>query len=420
MLEPATPVDSRSADLVYSVTELTRSIRRLLEGSFVGVWVEGELSNVKLHTSGHLYFTIKDDLACLRGVMYRRHASKLRFAAADGQKVRVYGSISVYEPKGEYQINATRLDPVGIGELELAFRQMYERLEKEGLFDPSRKRAIPRHPRVIGLITSDTGAAVRDLLSVLGRRAPHVEVVLRSARVQGAGAAADIVRALVDFEEWGGADVIIVGRGGGSLEDLWAFNEETVARAIAACRIPIVSAVGHEIDFTIADYAADLRAPTPSAAAELVASDRAALLVQLDRLGTRLGRAALQGLRVRRDRIMLLARSVAFHRPLDLYRRRSQDVDALADRLETAGRSALARAAMRVEGAAGKLHALSPLAVLERGYAIVRGPGGKIVRRALEVAAGENIDVRLADGSLHARVEEIREGGMNGKDGRAT
>ena len=417
MLEPTIPPDSLSADLVYSVSELTRNIRRLLEGSFAEVWVEGQLSNVKLHTSGHLYFTMKDDLACLRGVMFRRHASRLRFDAADGQKVRVYGTITVYEAKGEYQINATRLDPVGIGELELAFRQMYERLEKEGLFDASVKRAIPRHPRVVGLVTSDTGAAVRDLISVLRRRAPHVEVVLRPARMQGAGAAADIVRALADFEEWGGADVLIVGRGGGSLEDLWAFNEEIVARAIAACRIPIISAVGHEIDFTIADYAADLRAPTPSAAAEIVASDRDSLLVQLDRLGTRLGRGALKGLRMRGDRVMLLARSGAFRRPLDLYRRRSQDVDALADRLETAGGSALARAAMRLEGAGGKLNALSPLAVLQRGYAIVRGPAGTIVRRASQVAAGERIDVRLADGSLGAQVEEILEGGMDGKDG---
>jgi exodeoxyribonuclease VII large subunit len=417
MPEPAQTPDSRSADPIYSVTELTRSIRRLLEGSFFGVWVEGELSNVKLHTSGHLYFTLKDDQSCLRATMFRRHASKLRFDAADGQKVRVYGTITLYEAKGELQINVARLDPVGIGELELAFRQLYERLEKEGLFDPSRKRAIPRHPRVVGLITSDTGAAVRDLLSVLRRRAPHVELVLRPARVQGAGAAADIVRALADFEEWGGADVLIVGRGGGSLEDLWAFNEEIVARAIAACRIPIISAVGHEIDFTIADYAADLRAPTPSAAAEVVASDRESLVIQLDRLGTRLGRGVLQGLRKRGDRVMLFARSGAFRRPLDLYRRRSQDVDALADRLETAGRSALARAAMRLDGAGGKLHALSPMAVLERGYAIARGPAGKIVRRASEVAVGEHIDVLVARGSLRAQVEETREeGGMNGKD----
>ncbi|HET9886801.1 MAG TPA: exodeoxyribonuclease VII large subunit, partial [bacterium] len=312
MPEPAPTPDSRSADPIYSVSELTRSIKRLLEGSFFSVWVEGELSNVKLHTSGHLYFTLKDDRACIRAAMFSRHASKLRFNAADGQKVRVYGMVSLYEAKGEMQINAARLEPVGIGELELAFRQLYERLEKEGLFHPTRKRAIPRHPRVVGLITSDSGAAVRDLLSVLLRRAPHVEVVLRPARVQGVGAAADIVRALADFQEWGRADVLIVGRGGGSLEDLWAFNEEIVARAIAACRIPIISAIGHEIDFTIADYASDLRAPTPSAAAEIVASDRDTLMMQLDRLSARLGRGILQGLRKRKDRVMLFGRSGAF------------------------------------------------------------------------------------------------------------
>ncbi len=408
MHEPEVSIP-RSAETIFSVSELTRQIKRLLEGTFGEVWVEGELSNVKLHTSGHLYFSIKDETSSLGGVMFRARASRLRFEPRDGTKVRVQGAVTIYEPQSRYQINANAIEPVGIGELELAFRQLYERLEKEGLFDAARKRTLPRFPSVVGIVTSETGAAIRDLLSVLGRRAPHVRIVVRPARVQGNGAAEDIVRGIEELDEWGGADVIIIGRGGGSIEDLWAFNEEIVARAIRACRVPVVSAVGHEIDFTIADFAADVRAATPSAAAELVAPERDAQLLALDRAGGRLARALVQGLRARRDRVMLLARAGAFRRPLELYRRRSQEVDVLGERLQGAAHVTAERARLRLASLGGRLGALSPLAVLGRGYALVWNAAGELLRAATDARAGERVRLRLASGSLRCTAEEILE-----------
>jgi exodeoxyribonuclease VII large subunit len=406
MHESATP-PSRPAERVLSVTELTRTIKRLLEGELGEVWVEGELSNVKVHGSGHVYFSLKDEGAVLPGIMFRGSAAKLRFAPLDGQKVRVLGKITVYEPQGKYQISATSMEPVGIGELELAFRQLYERLEKEGLFDAAKKRPIPRHPRVIGIVTSETGAAIRDLLSVIGRRAPHVHIVVRPARVQGVGSAEDVARAIADFDDWGEAEVLIVGRGGGSIEDLWAFNEEIVARAIRGSRVPVISAVGHEIDFTIADFAADLRAPTPSAAAELVTPDRETTLREIERLGARLARGIVLHLRRMKDQAMLLSRSAAFRRPLDLYARLSQEVDGLVERLAAGTRMAMERARLRLASGSGRLDALSPLAVLDRGYALALTDEGAAIRSARDVRVGAHIRVRLAEGSLRALTEEV-------------
>lgn len=402
---------SASADLMFTVTELTRSVKRLLEANFAEVWVEGEMSNVKYHTSGHLYFSLKDEGATLRAVMFRARASRLRFEARDGMKVRVQGQITLYEPQGSYQLSANVMEPVGVGELELAFRQMYERLEKEGLFDPAKKRPLPRHPRVVGIVTSQTGAAIRDLLSVLSRRAPHVHVVVRPCRVQGVGAAEEIVESIADFDAWGGADVLIVGRGGGSMEDLWAFNEEIVARAIRASKTPIISAVGHEVDTTIADFAADLRAPTPSAAAELVAPDRDSLLIDLDRSSRRLARGAVQNLRGRRERLILLAKSMAFRKPMELYRRRSQEIDVFADRLETALRNSLQRWGLQIANAGGKLDSLSPLGVLRRGYALCHDEAGHVIRDSSQVRVGEEVLVRLASGALECVTQKIRPAG---------
>jgi exodeoxyribonuclease VII large subunit len=391
---------------VYSVTELTRRIKQQLEREWRALWVEGELSNVHAHkASGHLYFTLKDDRAQLRGVMFQSDAARLRFEPADGQKVRVFGSLTVYEPQGSYQVRAVRLEPVGLGELELAFRQLHARLEREGLFDPARKRPIPRHPQTVGIVTSESGAAIRDLFSVARRRAPHVRLVVRPARVQGAGAAEDVVRAIRELNEWGGADVLIVGRGGGSLEDLWTFNEEPVARAIRASRIPVISAVGHEIDVTIADFAADLRAPTPSAAAELAVPDRRALTDALRARVARLGSSLQRTLRRRRERVMLLGRSSAFREPLALVLRRGQDVDRLVDRLEQAAGGRVERSRLRWQGLAGKLGALSPTAILARGYAIVRDAEGRVVRRHRDVAAGDAVHVKIGEGALDCRVE---------------
>lgn len=402
-------VTPSSPDDVYTVSELTRKIKRLLERNWAAVWVEGELSNVKLHASGHLYFTLKDDRAALRGVMFRSNASRLRFEVQDGQKMRVFGSLTVYEPQGSYQVSATRMEPVGVGELEIAFRQMYERLEREGLFDAARKRPIPAHARTIGIVTSESGAAIRDLFSVLGRRAPWVDLVVRPARVQGQGAAQDLTRALQELDAWGGCDVVILGRGGGSLEDLWAFNDEVLARAIRASAVPVISAVGHEVDFTISDFAADLRAATPSAAAELAVPDRTATRSEVIDLGRRLGGGITRFLRERRERVMLLGASPAFRDPMEFYRRRSQDVDRLAERMESSIRRLLERCRLLEAGVRGRLVALSPLAILERGYAIVQDRSGAVVRGAADVARGDAVEVRLGAGQLGCTVDEVRD-----------
>ena len=396
-------------ELVYTVTELTRRVKRLLESQWAALWVEGELSNVKHHTSGHLYFTLKDEGAALRGVLFRGRAARLKFRAEDGQKVRVFGALSVYEPQGSYQIIGAKLEPLGVGELEVAFRQMYDRLEKEGLFDPARKKPIPAHPRTVGVVTSETGAALRDVLQVVGRRAPHVRVVIRPARVQGDGAAADVAQAIADLDRWGEADVLIVGRGGGSLEDLWAFNEETVARAIEACDTPVISAVGHEVDTTIADHVADLRAPTPSAAGELAVPDREVLWGALDAQGRRLAEGTTRHLRERRERVILMSSSAAFREPMEFYRRRSQDVDGLTDRLRAGVDRRLDRGRLSLAGVAGQLTALSPLAVLDRGYALVRDSTGRIVREATAVSPGDPVGVMLGAGELECTVDGVRE-----------
>ena len=269
---------------VITITELTRQIKFSLESSFPRVWVEGEISNFKQHTSGHLYFTLKDEGAQLSALMWRSRVANLTFQPEDGMKVIARGSITVYPPRGNYQLDVDQIQPLGLGELQLAFERLKQKLDAEGLFDAEHKKPIPEFPECIGLVTSETGAALQDIRSVLSRRHPSVEVVLAPVRVQGAGAAEEIADAIKYLNQYGGIDVLIVGRGGGSLEDLWAFNEEVVARAIYASKIPIISAVGHEIDFSIADFVADLRAPTPSAAAELVVRDRTELLEDIGNL----------------------------------------------------------------------------------------------------------------------------------------
>ncbi|GJM44873.1 MAG: exodeoxyribonuclease VII large subunit [Gemmatimonadota bacterium] len=407
---------SSSDEPVYTVTELTRRIKRSLERDWAAVWVEGELSNARPHSSGHLYFTVKDERAALKGVMFRSRARTLRFEPQDGQKVRVCGAITVYEPQGTYQINALRMEPVGVGDLELAFRQMYARLEAEGLFSDEHKQDLPEHPRTIGIVTSPTGAAIRDIFSVLRRRAPQVRLVVRPARVQGVGAADDVARAIAELDEWGECDLLIVGRGGGSLEDLWAFNEEVVARAIFRCRTPVISAVGHEIDTTIADAVADLRAPTPSAAAEVAVPDREELEEEIAALGERLAGATGRFLRHRRERVLRAARSAAFRTPFEFYRRRSQDTDRLRDRLQAATDRILERKTLRCGALSGRLDALSPLAILSRGYALVRDADGAVVRASHEVAVGARVEVRLGKGEISCIVDDRTSGSPESGD----
>jgi exodeoxyribonuclease VII large subunit len=448
--ETVAPVPTRR---IYTVTELTVRVRDHLEERFFEVWVEGELSGVKLWNTGHLYFTLKDSSSLLRGLMFRSTLRYLKFKPADGLRVVARGKISVYEPKGEYQIVCEHLEPQGLGALQLAFDQLRKRLQAEGLFDVAKKRTLPALPRKIGIVTSLDGAAIRDILKVLQRRYRNVHVVIRPTRVQGEGAAAEIAHALRQIVKVPHVDVVIVGRGGGSLEDLWAFNEEPVARAISISPIPIISAVGHESDVTIADLAADVRAPTPSAAAELVVARKDEFSSRIDRLHERLvscaharvqrlsrrvhelsGRRALAGYATRlamtqrrtdeltrgltdalRSAFVARARRLqATERRLDAFdlgRRLARNRTALVavdSRLRESVTTRTHRARARFGAIAGRLDTLSPLSVLARGYAVCWNEDQtRAIRDANDVAPGDTVHVTLSRGAIAAKVSEI-------------
>ncbi len=435
---------------VLTVSELTASLREVLETTFPEVWVEGELSNAKVWTTGHLYFTLKDGGSQIKGVMFRSALRYLKFKPEDGMRVVVRGRVSVYDPKGEYQLVGEHLEPHGLGSLQLAFEQLKKKLAAEGLFEQSRKRPLPALPRRIGIVTSIDGAALRDIIRVLRRRYPNAHLVIAPSRVQGEDAAGEIVRALRQIGRIDGVDVVIVGRGGGSLEDLWAFNEEKVARAIAACRVPVISAVGHETDVTIADFVADLRAPTPSAAAELVVRRKDEFYGHIDRLATRLEGAmrarvrrlesrlnqlaARPGLAGQRGRLAMRGRHASElaaslrHAMTNTVARRSRRHEQLrralasfdprhqlaAVRARLVSREgilakALTRrvhvADLRFKALAARLDGLSPLAVLGRGYAVCwDSDRTRILRDASTVRAGDNVRVTLAKGELRCAV----------------
>ena len=395
---------------IYSVSELTAELKALLENTFTGVWVEGEISNFKHHTSGHMYFTLKDERGQLRAVMFRGSNRGLQFRPEDGLAVIVFGNVTIYEPRGEYQVYVEYMEPKGLGALQLAFEQLKTRLEAEGLFDPARKRPIPLLPKKIGVVTSPSGAAIRDILQIIHRRFANVQVLIFPVRVQGEGAAAEIVEGVEFLNKRGDLDVLIVARGGGSIEDLWAFNEEVVARAIYASQTPVISAVGHETDFTIADFVADVRAPTPSAAAELVISRKAELSQRVDDLFSRLVshmryRAERSG-----ERLRSLERHLRLLSPLERVkgqRERLRD-GALALQSSMSHRLALWRGELRT--AAARLDSLSPLAILARGYSVCRRlPDLSILTRAASIAEGERVEVLLHQGGLICRVEEQRQ-----------
>jgi exodeoxyribonuclease VII large subunit len=439
---------------VFTVSSLTEKLKAVVEERFPIVWVEGEISNFKIYGSGHCYFTLKDANAQIRAVLFRNRARRIRFEPGDGLHVLAMGSVEVYPQRGEYQLVVELLEPRGLGALQLAFEQLKARLSAEGLFDDARKRALPRYPRKIGIVTSPSGAAIRDMLRVIGWRFGELHIVLAACRVQGDGAAEEIAQGIRDLNALGDVDVILVGRGGGSLEDLWAFNEEAVARAIVASKAPVISAVGHEVDVTIADFVADLRAPTPSAAAELVVREKQAIVEAVADLDHRLHRAMGRRVEHERRRMATLAgRRVLTDpaRPLrDLHRR----VDHASTRLARAMEALLRRAAHRVELAtaglrsasprarlgrdrhrherldarlrlelaralgagrhrlhvvAGRLDSLSPLAVLGRGYSLTRTADGTIVRCAGQVQPGEDVKVLLHEGQLDCRVTATRE-----------
>ncbi|NOZ56254.1 MAG: exodeoxyribonuclease VII large subunit, partial [Calditrichaeota bacterium] len=359
------------------------------------------------HQSGHMYFVLKDENAQIRCVMWRGRNRSLRFLPADGMKVLVFGSVVVYEPRGEYQVNVEQIVPAGLGELQLAFEQLKRRLREEGLFDSRYKKPIPRYPERIGIVTSETGAAIRDLVSVIWRRYPPVELILYPVRVQGEGAAEEIAAAIDAFNEYGEVDVLIVGRGGGSLEDLWAFNEEIVARAIFRSRIPVVSAVGHEVDFSIADFVADLRAPTPSAAAEMVVRDRNELLRHIETLISKSARHLERQLHAARQRLDAVLSSYGL-RPSDLVLQQRQRLDELDRRLESEMAHRLKMLRQRFSGVRQHLESLSPEATLRRGYSItVDEDTGQLVREAGALEPGRRVAVQFWRGRTGARVEEI-------------
>lgn len=435
-----------------TVGQLTAQIRHRLESEFFEVWVEGELSNCRLWNTGHLYFTLKDSSAQIKGVIFRSALRYLRFKPEDGLKVVARGRISVYDPKGEYQLVCEHLEPQGLGALQLAFDQLKARLQEEGLFDAARKRPLPALPRKIGVVTSTDGAAIRDILQVLARRHSTAHIVIRPARVQGEGASVEIARGLKALGQVPGVDVIIVGRGGGSIEDLWAFNEEIVARAIALCPVPVISAVGHETDVTIADFVADLRAPTPSAAAEMVIAAKDDFCARIEHLTNRLRASAIAGVRTKGRRLHVLTSRPAFAGIPGRVASRGRHVAELAHALAGAGRLAiqtrerqvralerrlhacdlrqrlgqvrtrlvgvdgrataaltrrLHRATTRLREGAGRLESLSPLAVLGRGYAVCwSADRTRIIRAPAQAAPGDRVWVTLAEGELDCEVRD--------------
>ncbi len=399
---------SESAPEVLSVSQLSAILRGVVEECFPQVWVAGEVSNCLKAGSGHVYFTLKDEQAQLKAVMWKTAASRLKFDLRDGMEVIACGPIEVYPPRGQYQLVCQQLQPQGIGGLELALRQLQEKLAKEGLFAQERKRPLPRFPRKIALVTSPHGAAVRDLLQVLARRWPVAKVILLPVAVQGAEAAGQIAAALRQVGQIPEVDVVITGRGGGSLEDLWAFNEEIVARAIVACPVPVISAVGHEIDVTIADLVSDRRALTPSEAAELavpLASEmRDALATQQQRLTAALRNRARQA----RLRLDALAQRRGLARPLEALHDRSRRLDELEARMQRGIRQRLASAQERVEALAAQLEALSPLSILSRGYSLTkRLPDGQVIRSAADLKIGDRLSILLAEGAIESTVTAL-------------
>ena len=437
---------------VLTVSELTQQIKDVLEDRFSDVWVEGEISNLKLPPSQHIYFTLKDDFSQVRAVLFRTQARALRFVPKDGLHVICKGRVSLYEKRGDYQLILESVEPKGIGALQLAFLQLRERLEKEGLFDLARKKPIPMLPQRIGIVTSPTGAVIRDMLHILERRFRNLHIILYPVRVQGEEAPSEIAEAVDYFNRSMDVDVIIIGRGGGSLEDLWPFNEERVARAIYRSRIPIVSAVGHETDYTIADFVADLRAPTPSAAAELVVRDRREIENTLRYLEDRLKSQILQTLQEDRvhlshlvkifkepgkkveqyflrfddlvNRLQFFAawtlkrkKEVCLHlnenlilrSPVQRVKRLQSAVSEARKRLLQGTRFSVEMQRQRVSGILGKLDSLSPLAILQRGYSITRKlPSLQILREAAHVAQGDKVEVRLYRGTLLCDVEKTQ------------
>jgi len=395
---------------VYSVFQITQYIRELLEGDILlnGVFVEGEISNYRPNQSGHLYFTLKDDYAAINCVMFRSYAAGQPFEPENGMKMLVGGYISLYDKTGQYQLYARVMQPVGVGALHLAFEQLKRKLEDEGLFDAARKRGIPAYPSKVAVVTSPTGAVVRDVINIAGRRNPGVRLVIVPAAVQGRGAAQEIAAAIKFADKYAGADVIILARGGGSIEDLWAFNEEAVARAVYASRTPVVSAVGHETDYTIADFAADLRAPTPSAAAELVVPMLGDMRAAAARLKKQLDEAAFFLLNDKRERSLVLLKSRAYAEYAASVRRKRDLLAYAAGNLARSMNGRLRELHAEHKARIAALDALSPLKALERGFCAAFDENGAMRTSAAAFAPGDAMRVRFHDGDVNATVDYNR------------
>jgi len=438
---------------ILTVSELTKEIKDILELKFFDIWIEGEISNLRIPPSGHIYFTLKDDFSQIRAVLFKMQARTLRFVLQDGLHVVCRGRVSVYERRGEYQLILEEVEPKGIGALQLAFLQLKDRLEKEGLFDPAHKKPIPMIPQTIGIVTSPTGAVIRDMLHIIHRRFENIHILLHPVRVQGEGASLEIAKAIEDFNKRMNVDVIIVGRGGGSLEDLWSFNEEIVVRAIYHSKIPIVSAVGHETDYTISDFVADLRAPTPSAAAELVVREKREIKNTLHYLEERLENQILQTLQEnrtnlshlkkmltdprkkieeyflraddlvnrfriltswilkrKRERSLHLSERLSLQNPIQRVKNLRLAISETGKRLGQTMRYSVEIQRQKVEGIFGKLGSLSPLSILQRGYSITRKlPSLQILRDAAYVREGDKVEVRLHKGTLLCGVEKVHD-----------
>jgi len=405
-------VENNRKTKIFTVRELTKYISKLFENDerLTDVIVEGEISNFNHHSSGHLYFSIKDESSVLRCIMFRRDSERLRFTPEDGMTVLARGNVRVYEKGGVYQLYVRKLEMGGEGNLYLAFKKLKEKLKKEGLFDETHKKPIPRIPERIGIVTSPTGAAIRDILNVIGRRYP-VDIILAPVRVQGLEASREIEEGIRRLNEIGGIDVIIVGRGGGSIEDLWAFNEERVARAIFNSEIPIISAVGHETDFTIADFVADARAPTPSAAAELAVPDKEEIAKSIDSFKIRIAKAMNKTISLYRERLKAITRARIFREPIMIVDQKRQQLDDLFKNLYVNVKHFIELEKGNFHAVSEKFNALSPMAILERGYSIViKMPEGFIVKKIRDVELGDSVKMIVKDGEAICSINKKKEG----------
>ncbi|MGI6083893.1 MAG: exodeoxyribonuclease VII large subunit [Acetivibrionales bacterium] len=396
-------------DRTLTVTELTRYIKQLVDSDMLlsNVWITGEISNFKLHTSGHMYFSLKDKGALIKCVMFRTQNNRLKFRPEEGMSVIARGYVSVYPQGGAYQLYVDDMQPDGTGALYMAFEQLKSKLETQGLFDASRKKKIPLLPKAVGVITSPTGAVIRDMIQILDRRYPNTRIVVYGAAVQGIEAPAQLIEGIRYFNEKRNVEVIILARGGGSLEDLWPFNDEGLAIAISKSGIPIISAVGHETDFSISDFAADLRAPTPSAAAELVMPEKKALKDTLESVEKRLFNCLTYGLKKERDRISRLQSVRSLQKPFEIVNQKRLVLDAHERSLILQGRAGLERTRISLKTVVAQLNALSPLTVLARGYGVIQDENGKLIKSVKGLKSGDKLVVTMTDGKFQAVCDKM-------------